>query len=141
MHLVGLYTYCRMMHGAYSVKLQSDIDAVPKWCPNNGTNLSVHKATLIYLTRTTNNIVFRCNRCLVYLALFLCVKDLGVLLAFRLHFHNHVDHTVAQAFKMIRPICYITSSFSSIDTLLTLCRVLVRSNLEIASVAWNAGML
>ena len=21
-HLVGLYTYCRMMHGAYSVKLQ-----------------------------------------------------------------------------------------------------------------------
>ena len=92
----------------------------------------------ISFTRKTNNITFRYTLYLTHLARFPCIKDLEVLLASRLHFHTHVDHIVAEALKILRLIHYITSSFSSIDNFLTFYRVLVSSNLEIASVAWNS---
>jgi hypothetical protein len=87
------------------------------------------KGTFIYFTRKTNNIAFRYALCLTHLARFPCVKDLGILLASRLHFHNNVDHTVAEALKMLRLIHYITSFFLSLTP--TLYCVLVRSDLEI----------
>ena len=34
MHLVGLYTYCRMIHGAYSVKLIGSNCSVTVVCVN-----------------------------------------------------------------------------------------------------------
>ena len=98
---------------------------MPNWCLNSSTNLSVDKVTFISFTCKTNNITFRYNLCLTHLTRFPCIKDLEVLLASRLHFHNHVDHTAAQALKMSRLIRYTTSYFSSIDIFHTFYCVLV----------------
>jgi hypothetical protein len=53
-----------------------------------------------------------------------------------LYFYNNVDHTVAQAFNMLRLIRYITSS-SAVNTLIALSCAVVRSKIEFASVVWN----
>jgi len=79
-----------------------------------------------------NSITFRYQLGLTHLAHSLYVKDLGVLLDYRLYFRNQVGHTVAQAFRVLGLIRYITSSFSSTDTLNTVYCALVRSKLEFA---------
>jgi len=88
-----------------------------------------------------NRITFRYQLGLTYLAHSPYVKELGVLLYCTLYFHNHVGHTVAKAFIVLGLICYIISSFSSIDNLVTIYCALVHSKLEFAYVAWNSVML
>jgi len=78
---------------------------------------------------------------LTYLAHSPYVKDPGVFLDRGLYFHSHVGHIVAQAFRVLGLICYIMSSISSTDTLVTMYYALVHSKLELASVAWNSVML
>jgi hypothetical protein len=42
---------------------------------------------------------------------FQYVKDLGVLLEYKLCFHHHIEYIFSQGLKMLRLICHITSSF------------------------------
>ena len=59
MHVVGLYTYCRMMHGAYNVKQDVEYDSM---------NLTIHTFQRHLLTsfpfsfplRTVSLLIFDC---------------------------------------------------------------------------------
>jgi hypothetical protein len=51
------------------------------------------------------------------------------------YFRNHVDHIAAKAFKLPDPFRYITSSFSTINSLIILYCALVQYKLEFESVA------
>jgi hypothetical protein len=46
-----------------------------------------------------------------------CVKDFGVMLDSKLHFHCHVDYLHSQALKLLGLIRFITYNFSSLDSL------------------------
>jgi hypothetical protein len=65
------------------------------------------------------------------------VKDLGVKLDSKLHFHRHIDNLYSRALKVLGLIRFITYNFSSLDFLKVLYTALVRSTLEYASVAWS----
>jgi hypothetical protein len=66
------------------------------------------------------------------------IKDLGVFLDSKLHFHNHVDYVFSECIKLLGLIRSITYSFSSLECLYVLYPTLVRSRLEYASVVWNS---
>jgi hypothetical protein len=67
-----------------------------------------------------------------------CVKDLGVLLDCKLYFHQYINRIFSQSLKLLGMIRYITSYFSTLDSLLVLYSTLVRSKVEYASVVWNS---
>jgi hypothetical protein len=69
------------------------------------------------------------------------IKDLGVHIDCKLHFHRHVDFLSLHALKLIGLIRTVIFSFSTLDSLLMLYFALVRSKLEYASVAWNSVMI
>jgi hypothetical protein len=55
----------------------------------------------------------------------------------KLHFHRHIDYSYSRALKLLGLIRFITYNFSSLDCIKVLYTVLLLSNLEYASVAWN----
>ena len=66
------------------------------------------------------------------------IKDLGVQLDSKLHFHAHVDYIVSQSLRTLGLIRTLTNSFSTLDCLLLLYSTLVRPKLQYASVLWNS---
>jgi hypothetical protein len=65
------------------------------------------------------------------------IKDLGVIVDSKLHFHCHVDIVYSQAIRTLGLICFIICNFSSLDSLAVLYIALIRSKLEYASALWN----
>jgi hypothetical protein len=118
--------------------LQHDIDSVQNWCLDNGMKLNLGKTTIISFTRKKNNIYFNYKLCNNMVTRSQCVKDLGVLLDCKLYFHQHINYIFSQGLEMLGLIRYITSSFSTPDSLLVLYSTLVRSKIEYASVVWNS---
>jgi hypothetical protein len=55
----------------------------------------------------------------------------------KLYFHCQVDFVYSQALRTLGLIRFITYNFSSLDSLVVLYIVLIRSKLEHASVIWN----
>jgi hypothetical protein len=66
------------------------------------------------------------------------IRDLGVIIDAKLHFHNNVNHIFPHCIKLLGPVRFITHNFSSLDCTLTLYTTLVRSKPEYASVVWNS---
>jgi hypothetical protein len=66
------------------------------------------------------------------------VKDLGVYLDSRLHFHDHVNFIFSPCIKVLLLIRSIAYNYSTLECMLVLCFVLVRSKVEYASVVWNS---
>jgi hypothetical protein len=118
--------------------LRHDIDSVQNWYLVNGMKLNFGKTTIISFTRKTNSIYFNYKLRNNLVSRSQCVKDLGVLLDCKLYFHQHIDYIFSQCLKMSCLIRYITSSFSTLDSLLVLYCTLFRSKLEYASVVWNS---
>jgi hypothetical protein len=83
---------------------------------------------LNYQYRTGNSPILRAD----------CIKDLGVYIDSKLHFHQHVDFLFSHTMKLLWLIRTITFSFSILDSLLMLYIATVRSKLEYASVVWNS---
>jgi hypothetical protein len=100
--------------------------------------LNLSKTTIMYFIRKTNSINLNYNLCNNPVARSQCVKDLGVLLDCKLNFHQHINCIFSQSLKMLGLIRYITSPFSTLDSLLALYSTLVRSKIEYASVVWNS---
>jgi hypothetical protein len=63
-----------------------------------------------------------------------CVKDLGVMLDSKLHFHRHVDYIHSRALKLLEVIRFVARNVSSLDTLKVLYISLIRSKLEYGAV-------
>jgi hypothetical protein len=100
-------------------------------------NISTLKINIISYTCKTNSIHFNYYVDSLLIVPTDCVKDLGVMLNSKLHFHCHIDYLYSRALKLLGLIRYITYNFSSLDCLKVLYTALVRSNLEYASVVWN----
>jgi hypothetical protein len=82
--------------------------------------INLDKTTIISFSRKTNSIY--CNYKLYnnLVTRSQCVKGLGVLLDCKLYFHQHTDCILPQGLKMLGLIRYITSSFSTLESLLVL---------------------
>jgi hypothetical protein len=117
--------------------LQADIDSVQLWCADNHMELNVQKTKIISFTRKTNTIRFIYYVSGVSILRTDSIKDLGVMLDSKFYFHSHVEYVHSQGLRTLGLIRYITYNFSSIDSLVVLYNVLVRSKLEYASVVWN----
>jgi hypothetical protein len=65
------------------------------------------------------------------------MKDLGVFIDAKLHFHNHVNYILPHCIKLLGIVHSITLAFSSLESMLRLYIILVRSKLEYASVVWK----
>jgi hypothetical protein len=118
--------------------LQHDINSVHNWCLANGMKINIGKTTIISFRRKTNSILFNYKLCNNLVARSQCVKDLGVLLDYKLYFHQHVHCILSQGLRMLGLIRYITSSFSTLESLLVSYSSLVRSKLENTLVVWNS---
>lgn len=66
------------------------------------------------------------------------IRDLGVLIECKLHFHHYVDFLFSHVMNLLRLIHNITCSFSTIHSLLMQYFVLSMSQLKYASVAWTS---
>jgi hypothetical protein len=66
------------------------------------------------------------------------IKDLGVFIHVKLHFHDHVNYIFSHCIKLLGLARSITFNFSSLECILRLCITFVRSKLEYASVIWNS---
>jgi hypothetical protein len=99
--------------------------------------ISTLKTNIIFFVRKTNSIHFNYYVDNLLIVQADCVKDLGVMLDSKLHFHRHIDYLYSRALELLGLIRFITYNFSSLDCLQVLYTALVRSNLEYASVAWN----
>jgi hypothetical protein len=83
----------RVIESAEDCKLlQSDIDSVQKWCIENFMKINTLKKDIISFTRKTNSIHYNHFVGNLLIARTDCVKDLGVMLDSKLHFHRHVDY-------------------------------------------------
>lgn len=120
------------------ILLQSDIDRIHAWCLANFMKPNPSKIRAVSFTRKTTawNYQYRLGNSFILRTD--CIKDLGIYLDSKLHFHQHVDHLFSHALKLLGLIRTITFSFSTLDSLLTLYSTLVRSKLEYASVVWNS---
>jgi hypothetical protein len=67
-----------------------------------------------------------------------CIKDLGVHIDCKLHFHRHVYFLFSHSIKLLGLNHTLTFSFPTADSLLMLYLALVKSKLEYASVSWNS---
>jgi hypothetical protein len=117
--------------------LQADIDSVQLWCGENHMELNVQKTRIISFTRKTNSTCFNYFVSGVSILRSDCIKDMGVMLDSKLHFHSHVDYLHSQGLRALGLIRYIAYNFSFIDTLVVLYNAFVMSRLEYTSVVWN----
>jgi hypothetical protein len=66
------------------------------------------------------------------------VEDLGVILVFKLNFHNKVSYICSLCIKLLGLVRSINFTFSSLECLCISYFTSVRSKLEYASVIWNS---
>jgi hypothetical protein len=66
------------------------------------------------------------------------IKELGVQIDWKLHFHAHGDCIFSQYVRMLGLIWTITSSFSTLVNLLISYVTLIGPKLEYTSTAWNS---
>jgi len=79
---------------------------------------STGKTAFISFPLKTNSIAF-CNKlCFTHIACNHCVRDLRVHIDSKLHFHNHVEHNVAQTFKIPGLTRYVRPASLPPNTLL-----------------------
>jgi hypothetical protein len=116
---------------------QVDIDSIQQWCVENCMEFNIQKTKTIYFTRKNVSVHFNYYVSDVLILRTDSIKDLGVILDSKLNFHCHVDFVYSQALRTLGLISYITHNFCSLDSLLVLYHVIIRSKLEYASVVWN----
>ena len=118
--------------------LQPNISNVRLWCISICVKLNVNKTRVISFCRKTNWHGFDCKLCESSITCTDCIRDLGVLMDTKLHFHQQVDNIFSQAIRLLGLIQTVTFSFLSLHNLLMLYCSLVRPKLEYVSVAWNS---
>jgi hypothetical protein len=94
--------------------------------------MNIFKTNIIYFTRKTNSIYFNYFVGDLLIIRTDCVKNLGVMLDSKMHFHRHVDYLHSRALKLLGLIRFVTYNFSSLDSLKVLYIAVIRSKLEYA---------
>jgi hypothetical protein len=120
------------------ILLQSDINRIQDWVSANCMKLNIGKTRVIAFTRKTNVLYYNYKICDSSVTRTDTIKDLGILLDSKLHFHAHVDYIFSQSVRTLGSIRTVTCSFSTLDSLLILYLTPVRPKLEYASKVWNS---
>jgi hypothetical protein len=100
--------------------------------------LNIGKTRVIAFTGKTNVLYYIYKICDSSVTGTDTIKDLGILLDSKLHFHAHVDYIFSQSIKTLALIRTVTYSFSTLDSLLILYLTPVRPKLEYASTVGNS---
>jgi hypothetical protein len=99
---------------------------------------NISKTKVISFSRKTNKLIYDYNLCQSSINRTNSIKDLGVFIDAKLHFHDHVNYIFSHCIKLLGLVHNITFNFSSLECMLTLYITLVRSKLEYAFVVWNS---
>jgi hypothetical protein len=100
--------------------------------------LSVIKIRVISFSTKTNVLIYDFRICQSSVTRTDFVRDLGVFIDAKLHFHDHINYIFSHCIKLLSIVGSITSNLSSLECILRLYITLVRSKLEYASVVWNS---
>jgi hypothetical protein len=100
--------------------------------------LNISKTRVMSFSSKTNALIYDYKRCQSSIARTDSIKDLGVCIDNKLHFHDQINYTFSQCIKLLGLVRSITINFSSIECMLSLYIILIRSKLEYASVVWNS---
>jgi hypothetical protein len=96
--------------------------------------LNISKTKVISFSRKTNVPIYDYKLCQSPITRTDSIKDLGVFIDVKLHFHDHVNYVFSRCIKLLGLARSITFNFSSLECMLRL----IRSKLEYASVVWNS---
>jgi Reverse transcriptase (RNA-dependent DNA polymerase) len=102
-----------------SLKIQSDLDRLARWCDENALPLTVGKCKIMSFTRFTYTIGSSTLERVV------SITELGVILDSKLSFRNHIDTKIAKGLAMLGFMKRLSSDFRDPYTLKTLHSKLV----------------
>lgn len=74
------------------ISLQANIYWVYEWCYVNPMGHNVEKTKITSFTHNMNSISFNCYVRDISILYTDCIKDFGIMLHSKLHFHSHVDY-------------------------------------------------
>jgi hypothetical protein len=100
--------------------------------------LNISKTNVIYFSRKTNVLIYDYKLCQSSVTWTNSIKDLGVFIDAKLHFHGHVNYIFPHCIKLFGLVLSITFNFSSLECMLRLFVMLVRAKLEYESVCYNS---
>lgn len=115
------------------VALQIDIDALSRWCKENGMCVNINKCKVITFSRCWIPINHLYNIDTAPLERVQSIRDLGVIMDCKLRFNEHISTVTAKAFSVLGFIRRNASQFTDVHTLKALFCALVRSILEYAA--------
>ena len=107
------------------------------WCIDNHLPLNVIKCNVMSFCRKNDTLIYNYALDGVALRRPDLVSDLGVTFDPKFIFTNHIDNTMASAYKSFGFIVRNMKDFKSLDTLQLFFITFVRSKLEYASVVWS----
>lgn len=132
-----LKLYSRVRSLDDCICLQRNLERVALWCRNNRLYLNSDKCYVLSYGLSQQQILFNYSIDDSVLARPEKICDLGVVFDPKLSFSEHINTTVAKAFKMLGFIVRNCRHFVRNDTLVLLYNTYVRSHLEYASVIWE----
>lgn len=122
------------------IHLQSDFNALLRWCDLNGFSCNSDKCFQITIGRSNVlefNYLFK-NQPLQKLSV---IKDLGVFFDSNLTFQYHIDYVVNKAIKKVNFIKRYTKQFKNLESFRTLYFSFVYSTISYCSVIWRPSNL
>lgn len=117
--------------------LQKDIDAVSVWSQENHLPFNTFKCKIITFTRKSQPIIFNYKLSDASLERVYEIRDLGLVMDYKLDFHTHINKICKSAYKMLGFVMRTASQFDNVRVARVLYNAYVRSKLEYAAVIWN----
>lgn len=117
--------------------IQADINEIQLWCVENGMELNTKKCKQISFTRRQSRIDFEYLVGPDILERVESIRDLGVIIDYKLQFNEHISIATAKGFAALGFIRRSTKHFQDIYALKSLYCALVRSVLEYAVCVWS----
>ena len=117
--------------------LQSDVDAIVKWCQHNHMELNASKCFHIKLTRKKQILETTYSVAGIALREVSEIRDLGVTVDSKLTFSNHVNNIVSSATSTLGFVLRCSRELKNPVTLISLYNYLVRCKLEYCSAVWS----
>jgi hypothetical protein len=118
--------------------LQSDIEHVCVRCTANCVKINSTKTRVAVFARKTNILFYTYELLDSSITRTGIIKNIGIKLDSKLHFHSHRDYIFSQSVRMLDFTRTMLYSFSTLDSLLIFYLNVVTSKLEHASKVWNS---
>ena len=114
--------------------LQSDLNALVKWCDRNALSLNVQKCKFMSFNRSHSNIYFGYNINNIPLEKVFNCKDLGVFFDSKLTYSTHINYIKNKSLKLFGFIKFSCSNFNNLNALRLIYCSCIRSTLEYCSI-------